>query len=418
MRRLAGWAVTLILVVSFGGTVLSQEVGPREVVDVELPILLLGEEEGALPVVAEGSIELIPSCDYCYLHAVQYRVMVPAGVSSLVIELDNTTDPFGDIDLIVREGEPVTEDDSAYYYSYRTYEDAGFERLELPEFEGEEVPSGPLYIAVVSYVEPGQTFEIRAAAFVEERMPERRSVSAATPIEDSLDGRGLSGDLVWQYATDVPEEADRLIIHASAPFGNIDLLVGRHPIQLDDEGRPLAEIQLLGTGPDELLVLEHPAPGTYWFVVGNRGADRVTYQLRAATLPGIVPMAIPSTSACTIGWEELLIPELADELQTRDGLLGLDQYVVEAPESLGSIRVRVAGADAAHLGLHIRFGSPVTTALGQIVADLSVTQGTVKEVVFARALLGSSPLYIAIERRSTQPGEDAFSLVVESGEDG
>ncbi len=109
MRSLLAFGGISLVLSSIGIPAIGQEVQPVTVVDAEVSIVYPGEEIKAVPRIASGTVRRPEGCDFCYLHDTQYRIEIPEGSIGLVIELENLSDPRGDIDLIVREGEPVSD---------------------------------------------------------------------------------------------------------------------------------------------------------------------------------------------------------------------------------------------------------------------------------------------------------------------
>jgi len=403
--------VWIALVLSLVATVAAagQEVGPSQVIELELPFLTL-EDTASVPRIADGVVEVPAECSFCYLSGTQYKVTVPDGAEALVIELVNTTDLFEDIDLIVRYGEPVAEDEASYYYTYRTFEGGGEERLELPEAGMTVIEAGDYYIAVVSFVEDGTTFEVRAAAYVSEILPDAVALEPAKPADGLLEPGENTAESGWQYAVDVPEHAEFLFVHAKSLDGNLDLLIGRHPISMAGEAL-LAEVQLRGTSSDELLILGSPTPGKYWIALENRSWDLLDYVLTATPLPAVMAIAASTSVAGTVGWEIATHPFLADWLATDRGILGLEQFRIELPHGATGVRLHLRGAEVGDIALHLRYSVPVKAIDGVLIADLSMQDGEEKEIILQDALLPEPLLYVALEALSA--GEKAFALEVE-----
>ena len=402
------WLAAVLFVLCGVGAV-AQETGPEAVIDVDLPIGKPGSID-ELPVVAEGVVWLPEDCGYCYLSTTQYRIEVPEGVETLSIELVNTTDVFGDIDLIVRQGEPVTEDESAYYYSYRTYGGGGEERLDLPEEGILWVEPGEYYIAVVSFVEDGTTFQLRVAATAEVITPDAVAVDAAVPVSGSLQPGESSPDLGWQYTFQVMDQTELLFIEATSSEGNLDLFAGTVPAVLDGQWL-IAEFQLRGSGSDEQLVLGDPIPTKYWIGLENRSREVLDYTLMVTAFPGIRPVSATAEIAGTVGWESSLPEAIRGRLVTGHGMLGLEQLRIEVPDDATGLRLHLRGMEAGDLGLHVRSGTPVEVMGGDVIADLSMRSGTEKELALRDASIPGSVLFVALEALSQ--GEKAYLLDVE-----
>ena len=410
MARLTA-ALTMLILILCGGVV-AQEVGPREVIPLPLEILPLESMDEPLPVLADGVLEYSDDCDYCYLGVTQYEVEVPAGVLGLSIELVNTTDPDGDIDLIVRVGRPVTEDESSYYYDYRTYGSGGFESLALPEEGLDEVPAGTYYLGIVGFVEAGAIYEVRAAAYVREILPDSEALTPNVGIEGELAAMSVSAGQGTQYRIDVAAEAELLAVRVTALPGDVDLYVGRHPVVIHADGRATAEIQLRGSGIDELLLLEGPAPGAYWIAVANPTHQSVRYMLTATCVPQVVSLALGIPIVDAAGYEGGLVDAIRPLLRTDGGLLSVRQYRIDLPTNLAGALVRLRGTNCCDLALHLRYGEPVRIVDGAVEADLSLLDGAEKEAVLRGTFLRpGETLYIAVERLGAS-GEKAFTLVV------
>jgi len=411
MNGRGGWGLWFCLaavVVSVAAA--AQEVGPDEVVDLTVPIRAV-DRDGELPPLVQGSIAVVPDCAYCYLHRTQYRIVVPDGAVGLTIELRNISDPAGDIDLIVREGTPVTEDEDTYYYTFRTYGDAGEERLELPEAGVSGVAAGEYYIGIVSYVEDGTAFELRGAAYVSEIEPPAVDLLPNTTVSGTLGPGGDSASDGTQYRIIVPAGATMLAVHAATDGENIDLFVGERPIDLAGAERPAGRIAMRSSGPDELLLLSSPDVGSYWIVVANPTPSSIRYRLTAMPLPTFADVAPGETIEATVGWEGGLIPVLRARLATERGLLGPMQYRIVVPADATGIELRLRGMESRDLGLHMRYELPVVVDGGEVVADLSSIDGAEKSIRLRDAFLRpGGVLHVAIERFGD--GEKAFALDV------
>ena len=411
MSRIA--AVVLLIGIGFAVAGVGQEVAPVEIITLALPILPVDQAEEQPPIVAEGVLTYPEDCGYCYMGQTQFALAVPEGMTGLRIQLTNTTDPDGDIDLVIRVDRPATEDESTFYYDYRTFGTGGVEELLLPEEGFDEISAGTYYVGVIGYVEAGANYEVRAAGYVEEILPEARVLEPNVAIEESLAAMSVSGDGETQYRVDVPPQAELLAIHAFAHHGDVDLYLGTRPVQRRMDGTPIAEMALAGRGIEELLLLRDPAATTFWAVVANPTHDAIRFELTAMTLPVVVDVDDGATVHDTAGYEGGLIERLAGFLATADGLVSPTQYRIEIPSDATGAIIRLNGPDCCELGLHVRYGEPIRVIDGVVHADLSLLNGTEKQAVLRGAFLQpGAVVYVAMERLG-DVGEKAFSLSVE-----
>jgi hypothetical protein len=413
MKRMIVYLLGLLLVGIGGLGLLAQEVGPEHVTPIELPLLLVGDE-GPLPVIVRGEIAFPTACDYCYLHAIQYKVTVPQGTVCLVIELSNTSDLEGDLDLAVREGEAVSEDTDTYYYTYRTYEAGGEERLDLPEEGNSPLSPGEYYIGIISLIGPGAGFELRAAAYVEEILPDEIALVSNAPFSGEVEPHYLYGELERQFSILVPDEAELLAVQVMSMEGNLDTYIGEEPISSTPGGRVAADYHLRSAGEDHLLILEGPTAGRTWIVVGNPTNMQRSFTITATSLPELVVLVSGEVITGMAGDRSGLIPLLGDYLETERGLIGLTQYRIELPEGAASLCVELVGTGGGDVNLYLRQGSPVTVVDRAVVADLSSISPSNEKIVLGGAFLAEGGVYyIAVE--SVGDGEQTFRLTTEVG---
>ena len=411
MKRMLVCLLGLLLVGIGGLGLLAQEVGPEQVIPIELPLLLV-EDEGPLPVIAQGEITLSTTCDYCYLHTVQYKVIVPQGAVRLVIELSNTSDPEGDLDLAIREGEAVSEDTDTYYYTYRTYESGGEERLDLPEEGDSPLNPGEYYIAIISLIGPGAGFELRAAAYAKEILPDEIALVSNAPFSEAIEPHSLFGGLERQFSLLVPDAAELLAVQVVSEEGNLDTYIGEGPISSTPGGRVAADYHLRSAGEDHLLIIEGPAEGRTWIVVGNPTDTQRSFTITATALPELVSLVSGEAIAGIAGDRSGLIPLLGDYLETERGLIGLTQYRIKIPEEAASLWVELVGTGGGDVNLYLRQGSPVTVVDRAVVADLSSISPNSEKIVLRGAFLVEGGVYyIAVE--SVGDGEQTFRLTAE-----
>jgi hypothetical protein len=403
MRAWITWGFAFLLV---GGSCVAawgSEWGPGEVVPIDLPLLLDGVED-PLPTIVRGEVVLPGDCDYCYLHLVQYRFVVPAGAVRLVLELRNETNPTDDLDMILRLGQPITEDEDAYYFTYRTYEEGGSDRLEVgDEDDSDPLVPGEYYLGLVSLAGSGDRFEIRGACYVEEVLPEEVALQPNVPVRGTLPAQGLFPGIEAQFYLFVHEGAEVLAISAVAPGGEVDLHVGRRPVSRSASGRIEADLSLRASGEDEVLFLSSPALGRHWIVLENPTGLPQSFSLTATTVPVILPIESGGTITGRIDPDEGLLPWLDDLVATSAGTLGLVQHRIDVPAGATGLAITLRALDGARIGLRIRQGQPVAVLDRIVEADLSSAFDEEHEVVLQGGLLRPGrPHFIAVEAVSGQ----------------
>jgi hypothetical protein len=117
------------------------------------------------------------------------------------------------------------------------------------------VPPGEYYVAVISYGEEGSMFELRAAAYVEETLPDTNVLTPNVSVSGTLEPFKPSGDLAWQYAIDVAPGADHLLVRAWSDDGVLDVFVGEAPVGRDGWGGVSASYQLSEAEGANLLAI-------------------------------------------------------------------------------------------------------------------------------------------------------------------
>jgi hypothetical protein len=404
-----GFAVAFALAGARGAV--AEEVGPEEVVTVEIPVRVVGDEE-PLPVIARGEIKLPEACEWCYLHTAQYKVILPEGVVGFVLELSNLTDPAGDLDLMVRVAGPVTEDADTYYFTYRSDAEGGEDRLELPDEADSALAPGEYYIGIVSLVEAGAEFELRAAAYVEEALPAEIALTPNVPFTGTVPAQGLLADLEEQLSIVVPEGAELLALKVIAEEGSVDLYVGRHPVAASPQGRVRAQYHLRSSGSEQVFLLESPEAGRYWISVGNRAETDRAFTLIATPLPEVLSLTSGSPVAGAVGAGAGLLPLLTGYLRTAGGEIGLVQYRIDVPQEAVGLEIALRGLEGESTSLHVRRGSPVRVRDEKVIADLSSTAPGEKRILLQGAFLApGATYYIAVE--GTGEGAVRFELVLE-----
>lgn len=144
---------------------------PDLILPLELP-LRLEVSSDSLPIVTGLTIPPPdPEKSYLYLCPTQFRVWVPQDAQALILEVESVSDWQADIDVYVRYGSPVTEDEEFVYSSAAAVGPGAFKRLELTKESAQPIVAGPLFIAVGSLSDAGLPVVIRLSCIVSE-LPE------------------------------------------------------------------------------------------------------------------------------------------------------------------------------------------------------------------------------------------------------
>lgn len=197
--------LTALLAVLALPLALVAQVGPQEVVDVDVPVFSVGDVQSAAPMIALDVVSVPDDCLNCLVHIRQFRVVVPRGARRLIVELANVSDPSGDLDLVISEGTPITEDAANIYADYASRGAAGLESITLPlEGDGPLQP-GEYYIGVVTLIGEGATFEIRGLIYADADTPLQTTRSEETYC-DATHGYALYLPSTWE-AMDASELA-------------------------------------------------------------------------------------------------------------------------------------------------------------------------------------------------------------------
>ncbi len=219
------YIISFILAVSFllldTMFCLAQPTGPINIVPTPIPLLIEGDETPC-PVIVRGQVRQRADCSYCYLHSVQYRIWVPEEATQLVVQLSSTDDPEIDVDLLLRAGFPVTEDEENFYFTHCSAGETGEERLTLPITQEHPLDAGAYYIAITAPRGSQAAFELRAVVYVKE-LPapseQPSKVRLSLPFRcytDEVHGFDISRPATWEQ---VPEEslAAHVLVKFKAP---------------------------------------------------------------------------------------------------------------------------------------------------------------------------------------------------------
>jgi len=159
--------LTALLIVLALPLTLVAQVGPQEVVNVDVPVFSVGDVPSAVPVIALDVVAVPNDCLNCLVHIRQFRVVVPRGARQLIVELANTSDPSADLDLVISKGTPITEDAANIYADYASRGAAGLESITLPLEGDEPLEPDEYYIGVVTLIGEGAAFELRGLIYAD-----------------------------------------------------------------------------------------------------------------------------------------------------------------------------------------------------------------------------------------------------------
>jgi hypothetical protein len=185
------------------------QVGPQEVVDIDVPVFSVGDVQSAIPMIALDVVAVPDDCFNCLVHIRQFRVVVSRGARQLIVELANISDPSGDLDLVISKGTPITEDAANIYADYAARGAAGLESITLPLDGDGPLEPGEYYIGVVTLIGEGATFEIRGLIYADADAPPQTTRSEGTYC-DATHGYAIDIPLVWKEMDASELAADEL----------------------------------------------------------------------------------------------------------------------------------------------------------------------------------------------------------------
>jgi hypothetical protein len=200
------------------------QVGPDEIITVDLPLFAIEDEQAVAPAVAYGEIAFPAGCSHCQIHRTQYRIIVPDGAYHLIVELENLDDPNGDIDLLLSYETANSEDETTIYADYASRGYGGSEAIVLPLDTEDGLRAGVYYVGVMSLVGEGATFELRAFAYVPANAvtaPTTAPVGGFTTYCDPAAGFSVVRPADW-----VPVPAGELVEDEIAGFKTVETSVG------------------------------------------------------------------------------------------------------------------------------------------------------------------------------------------------
>jgi len=268
----SGFAVSLIACAAAFA-----QIGPENVVDVNLPVFSTEGEQVAVPAIASGRVGFPSLCSHCLIHSTQYRIVVPEGATRLVVELENLDDANGDLDLLLSYGTPSSEDETSIYADYASRGYGGTESIVLPLDEEGALRSGTYYVGVMSLIGEGSAFEIRAAAYGPTASSSTSVVSAAggfTTYCNRTVGFSIERPADW-----MPIEASELLEDEVVGFRSPEAVSGERAVFKVARSNAAAT-GTAQTGYEEIRELMEAEPG-YAFLdksdVTIAGAEAVKY---------------------------------------------------------------------------------------------------------------------------------------------
>ena len=144
---------------------------PELILPLELP-LQLPTSTASLPVVTHLTLPAPdPERPHMYLCPTQFRVWVPQDALALFLEVEPASETNAAIDLYVRYGSPVTEDEEFVYSSAAAVGPGAFKRLEITQASEQPITAGPLFIAIGSLGDEELPVDLRLSCVVAE-LPE------------------------------------------------------------------------------------------------------------------------------------------------------------------------------------------------------------------------------------------------------
>jgi len=350
---------------------------------------------------------------------VQFTIEVYPETTQLKVELVNTTDREGDIDLFVRFGQPVEiycrpegcetcgeEGDQWIRADYLSRDYGGVERLTITARSDPPLRPGIYYIAVDNFEREPQEYTVTATLTPPPPppgcSPESIRLNPNESLMEQLIGaKAITETVKQQYCIDVGKGAKLLAValqSQEAANANIDMHI-RSGKPVERAGNVVvADFSLVSPDGNEFIIISEAQlkSGPYYIAVENLEATEQKFAIAAAPLPALPAIESGKPVQGTVGPVTGLLSFLSQYLKSERGMLALQQYVIKVPEGAKSLMIKLEGAG--NIDLHLRFGKPIEIADGKIVADLSsLSPGGTEAIVLSGALLQPGVYYIAIE---------------------
>lgn len=165
--------ICCVLLVLLGSLLARGEsaLGPELVLPLKLPLRLVDNPD-PLPIVTNLVVPgLKPEEPAPYLCPTQFRVWIPDNAMTLIIEVECAENPDASVDLLIRYGSPITEDNEYVYFSSSVTGPEPLKRLELSDASEPSLHTGPLFLAIGTVSEVEIPVVIRLSCIVPE-LPE------------------------------------------------------------------------------------------------------------------------------------------------------------------------------------------------------------------------------------------------------
>ena len=148
-------------------------------------------------------------------------------------------------------------------------------------------------------------------------------------------------------------------------------------------------------------------PGAWFLAVANETSQTQSYTVDILPIPTVIDVGeeLSYSAEGTIGATP--VPAVNRYLSTEQGMVAIEQYLVEIDREISSLYVRVAAG--AGTTVYLRRGVPVEVAGGRVVADAwAPAVGEYAAISLAGNLLARGTYYIAVEG----PISQAYSIEI------
>ena len=210
----------------------------------------------------------------------------------------------------------------------------------------------------------------------------------------------LTGTYENQACLNVP--ASTMLV-GIAIEGEVDLFLRRWS-EVSPKG-DVFDFSFVSSGNQEMAVSSTVFASGRWFAaVANPRTESQEYTLTILPVPTLIDIADESGFLTSSIILETPISAVNDYLQTSQGMLCTEQYVVQVSTDITSLVIRVSTSGSANV--YLRHETPVTVEGNQALADISGnTAGGLATLSLAGDWLRSGTYYIAIEGVQAQEYE-------------